>query len=133
MKRVNAIDISSSNCDGSSTAGSTITGTNANEITRSPTNDEGRAASAAKKNRTSNSNINQNVPIASLQQETSQIPCKYIGFVAVRVCVYWVLASSNLSISFHEERGISVHFPTFTPHLTFDFLLCSFTFSGCFV
>jgi hypothetical protein len=93
MKRVNAIDISSSNCDGSSTAGST----NANEITRSPTNDEGRAASAAKKNRTSNSNSNQRVTIASLRQETSQIQCKHFCFVAVRVCLH--MGCWRLSIS----------------------------------
>jgi hypothetical protein len=99
MKRVNAIDISSSNCDGSS-AGSTINGTNANVIPRSHTNNEGRAASANKKNRTSNSNNNQHATIASLQQDTSQIQSKYFCSVAVRVCLY-IYMGVGVSQSLH--------------------------------
>jgi hypothetical protein len=64
MKRVNAI--SSSRGDATQNMSST--------------ENEGRAASASKKNRTfgPNSNVNQNVPFALLQPEISQIQRKCV-------------------------------------------------------
>jgi hypothetical protein len=76
MKRVNNTN-SSSHCGGSDT-------------NMTPSDNDNGAASAAKKNRTSNSNIKHQVAIASLQQETSPTQRKYLS-----VCLRLLISPSH--------------------------------------